>query len=58
MSIVFIVANTVDTDEMPHSVAFHLSLHCLLNVKTLMKGFSVFTGFPHALETMENLENH
>ena len=25
----FIFANSADTDEMPHSVAFHLFLHCL-----------------------------
>ena len=26
---IFSLANSVDTDEMPHGVAFHLSLHCL-----------------------------
>ena len=27
--IVFVSANSVDPDEMPHHVAFHLGLHCL-----------------------------
>ena len=27
--IVFVLANSADTDEMPHYVAFHLGLHCL-----------------------------
>ena len=25
-----VVSNSVDLDEMPHYVAFHLGLHCLL----------------------------
>ena len=25
----FTLTNSVDTDEMPHYVAFHLGLHCL-----------------------------
>ena len=29
MKIFFILANSVDPDEMPHHVAFHLGLHCL-----------------------------
>ena len=29
MKICFIFANSVDLDEMPHYVAFHLGLHCL-----------------------------
>ena len=29
LKIVFILANSVDPDEMPYSVAFHLGLHCL-----------------------------
>ena len=29
LKIVFILANSVDPDEMPHTVAFHLGLHCL-----------------------------
>ena len=28
-----ILANSEDPDEMPHSVAFHQDLHCLLNRK-------------------------
>ena len=28
-TIVFVLANSVDPDEMPHSKAFHLGLHCL-----------------------------
>ena len=27
--IFFLLANSVDPDEMPHYVAFHLGLHCL-----------------------------
>ena len=27
--LVFVLANTVDPDEMPHDAAFHLGLHCL-----------------------------
>ena len=27
--IVFILENSADPDEMPHSVAFHLVLHCV-----------------------------
>ena len=30
LKIVFVLANSVDPDEMPHSNAFHLGLHCLL----------------------------
>ena len=26
---VFVLANSVDADEMPHHAAFHLGLHCL-----------------------------
>ena len=29
LKIVFVLANSVDPDEMPHSKAFHLGLHCL-----------------------------
>ena len=29
LKIVFILANSVDLDEMPHYAAFHLGLHCL-----------------------------
>ena len=29
LKIVFIMANCVDPDEMPHDAAFHLCLHCL-----------------------------
>ena len=28
LKFVFIFANSDDPDEMPHSVAFHLGLHC------------------------------
>ena len=28
-----ILANSEDPDEMPHNVAFHLGLHCLLRLK-------------------------
>ena len=28
--LIFTLANCEDPDEMPHSVAFHLGLHCLL----------------------------
>ena len=27
--IVFVLANSVDLDEMPHYAVFHLGLHCL-----------------------------
>ena len=29
LKVVFVLANSVDSDEMPHSAAFHLGLHCL-----------------------------
>ena len=29
LKIVFVLANSVDPDEMPHYAAFHLRLHCL-----------------------------
>ena len=29
LKIDFFLANSADTDEMPHLAAFHLSLHCL-----------------------------
>ena len=29
LMIVFVLANSVDPDEMPHYAAFHLGLHCL-----------------------------
>ena len=29
LKIVFVFANGVDPDEMPHYAAFHLGLHCL-----------------------------
>ena len=29
LKIVFVIANSVDPDEMPHYTAFHLGLHCL-----------------------------
>ena len=29
LKIVFVLANSVDPDEMQHSKAFHLGLHCL-----------------------------
>ena len=29
LKIVFTLANSADSDEMPHFVAFHLGLHCL-----------------------------
>ena len=28
LKFIFIFANSVDPDEMPHDVAFHLGLHC------------------------------
>ena len=31
MEIVFILANSIDPDEMPLHAAFHLGLHCLPN---------------------------
>ena len=37
-----ILANSVDPDEMPHSVAFHQGLHCL--PKYLFMGFPVCKG--------------
>ena len=29
LKVVFVLANSVDPDEMPHNAAFHLDLHCL-----------------------------
>ena len=31
LKLVFILANSTDTDEMPHYAAFYLGLHCLPN---------------------------
>ena len=33
LSILGTLTNTVDPDEMPHIVAFHQGLHCLLRLK-------------------------
>ena len=33
LKFVFILANTVDPDEMPYDVAFHLGLHCQVFAK-------------------------
>ena len=37
LKIIFILANSADTDEMPHLAAFHLCLHCLS--KYPLRGF-------------------
>ena len=29
LSIAVVLSNSIDPDEMPHNVAFHLGLHCL-----------------------------
>ena len=29
LKIIFVLANSVDPDEMPHYASFHLFLHCL-----------------------------
>ena len=29
LKIVFVIANSVNPDEMPHYAAFHLGVHCL-----------------------------
>ena len=39
LKIIFILANIVDPDEMPHEVAFHLGLHNLSKYP--------FKGFPN-----------
>ena len=31
----FCLTNSADPDEMPHSVAFHLDIHCLLSKAVL-----------------------
>ena len=38
LKIVFVFANSVDPDEMPHNAAFHLGLHCLQKSTDLGKG--------------------
>ena len=40
--IVFTIANSVDPDEMPHHVAFHLGIHCLS--KYLLRGIQYTKG--------------
>ena len=37
LMICFVLASSADPDEMPHNVAFYLSLHCLS--KYLLRGF-------------------
>ena len=49
MRIVFVVANSIDLDEMPQPEAFHLGHHCLsknlLSVFLYTKGYSVKMGY-------------
>ena len=47
-NVVFLLANNVDPDEMPHHAAFHLGLHCLSSTYLgVLDVFSVHrkTGF-------------
>ena len=37
MKLVLILANSAHPDEMPHTVAFHHGLHCLLNTHLEIK---------------------
>ena len=41
LEIDFVSANSTDTDEIRHALAFHLSLHCLLKYR--------FKGFPYTV---------
>ena len=42
LKVVLAIASSVDPDEMQHSAAFHLGLHCLL--KYLFSGFQYTKG--------------
>ena len=60
LKIDFVLANSDDPDEMPHYVAFHLGGHCLpkTHLGVGLSSSLTVSGFPQALEIMENLENH
>ena len=44
LKFIFILANSVDPDEMPHDVAFHLGLHCL--PKYAFRSHNYTKGYP------------
>ena len=48
----FTLTNSVDPDEMPHYVAFHLGLHCLQ--KYLFRGFPNTKGLWEAGDLLPN----
>ena len=35
------LANSEDTDEMPHKVGFHQGMHCLLIQRTLSEKYNI-----------------
>ena len=55
LKIVFVLANSVDPDEMPHYAAFHLGLHCL---KSTHYGVSipVYKGLKTSIHTCRHEE--
>ena len=48
LNIVFVLANSVDPDKMPHSKAFHLGLHCLWQ-HTIRGHYTMYKGLSGAL---------
>ena len=60
LKIFFTFANSVDPDEMPHNVAFHLGLHCLSRVIIFFKiDFlsDVFFSFTNSVDPDEMPHN-
>ena len=39
------MANSIDPDQMPHSVASDLGLHCLLKLSVLILSINIVTAF-------------
>ena len=49
LKIVFVIANRIDSDEMPH---YHLGLHCLPKNAKSFSGFNCFAfGAPYEINT-------
>ena len=53
LKVLLILANSADPDEMRHTGAFHLGLHCLPKYRTHW-GFPVFEGLRCTLLSMIN----
>ena len=44
LKVIFVLANGVDPDEMPHHAALHLGLHCFSKVHIPVYGLQVLKG--------------